>query len=152
VAEMTPKEFKPPYHALLELLAPQRSSNSYPKKLNPTHYKYLFFKKGCKKLKFFVFAHARPKECNMMNRPERRRHGIRGNRQPLHYSLRLMAANAAFPLPRGEVSQAMIHHEAWCQIYKGGPCSCVPDISIHCPGRKVIEVDPWGNAKEVESS
>jgi hypothetical protein len=87
-----------------------------------------------------------------MNRHERREHCIKSDRQPLHYSLRLMAANAAFPLPRGEVSQAMIHHDHWCAIYEGHDCNCVPDISIHCPGRKVIEVDPWGNAREVKSS
>jgi len=88
----------------------------------------------------------------MMNRAERRKLGIKVNRQPLHYTLRLMAANAAFPLPPGEVSQAMIHHDHWCAIYEGRDCDCVPDVSIHCGGGRVIEVDPWGNAIAVKRS
>ena len=87
-----------------------------------------------------------------MNRHERRKLGIKRERPPLHYSARLMAANAAFPLPRGEVSHAMIHHDSRCDIYKGGSCNCVPDVSIHRLGLPVIEVDPWGNAKEVKHS
>ncbi len=45
---------------------------------------------------------------------------------------------------RGRVTHAMIHHDAWCAIYKGKGCNCVPDISLHPHGGGdvvVVEAD-----------
>jgi hypothetical protein len=47
------------------------------------------------------------------------------------YQHRLIAAHEQLGNRlRGRVVQAVIEHDRWCSIYKGGACSCVPNISL----------------------
>jgi hypothetical protein len=45
----------------------------------------------------------------------------------------------------------MIQHDHWCAIYRGGACSCVPNISIH-GGGDVIVIDEEGRTKTSRTS
>jgi hypothetical protein len=70
------------------------------------------------------------------------------------YVHRLAAAHSALGDDlRDKVAHAVIQHDSWCAIYKGGACDCVPDISLHpCDGGDVIVVDQEGRTKKLELS
>jgi hypothetical protein len=52
------------------------------------------------------------------------------------------------PLRPG-VHIAAIEHDAWCGIYKGRPCDCVPDISVSHPTGDVTVIDARGRGQRV---
>jgi hypothetical protein len=93
-----------------------------------------------------------------MNRRARRAAAARARR--LHqgsqpgYAHRLLAAHRElYDQLRGKVAHAVIQHDSWCAIYKGGACDCVPDISLRpCDGGDVIVVDQEGQTKRVAVS
>jgi hypothetical protein len=65
------------------------------------------------------------------------------------YLHRLVAAQRHGAFQRGKLVHAVIQHDHWCAIYRGGVCSCTPDISLHSHGGgDVIEIDAEGRAKK----
>jgi hypothetical protein len=86
-----------------------------------------------------------------MNRAHRRR-AASDARRSRGYWHRLASAHrhGAFEHHRGQVVHAMVAHDAWCSIYKGGgACNCVPDISLHPDGGSdAIEVSADGSIQK----
>lgn len=86
-----------------------------------------------------------------MNRHQRRRAAAIRRQQIPGYQHRLFAAFGNGLLKRGSLYQAVIEHDSWCSIYKGGGCNCVPHISI-CGDDGVTIVDMEGNGTTVRRS
>jgi hypothetical protein len=85
-----------------------------------------------------------------MNRHRRRAAEARARRRQTGYAHRLMAARASGLMPRPGVHFVNIAHDNWCAIYRGGACSCVPDIAITSHGTSgVVLVDERGNCRKV---
>ncbi len=79
-----------------------------------------------------------------MNRHTRRRAtALNRGRQPgyLHRILAARRNGALVPTPG--VHFATIEHDPGCSIYRGGGCSCIPDISISSP-TGIMVIDEWG--------
>jgi hypothetical protein len=71
-----------------------------------------------------------------MNRHDRRRAAAMGGCRT-GYEHRLAAAG--LHMTPG-VHHATIEHDGWCAIYRGGQCTCVPNITISGPdGVTVID-------------
>jgi hypothetical protein len=92
-----------------------------------------------------------------MNRRARRAAAARGRRHQgarPGYLHRITAAHAALgDQLRDKVAHAVIQHDSWCAIYKGGACDCVPEISLHpVDGGDVIVVDQEGQTTKVAVS
>ena len=67
-----------------------------------------------------------------MNRAARRAAAARARRARPGYLHRLVRAHGALgDSLRGKVAHTVIQHDRWCGIYKGGGCTCIPDISLH---------------------
>ena len=87
----------------------------------------------------------------MVNRHERRRAAAparraSGPRGDMH---RINAALAALGGMRGQAVHGVIEHDPTCAIYRGGPCNCVPNVSLHPDGGgDVIVVDQDGRGKK----
>lgn len=47
------------------------------------------------------------------------------------------------PLERGRVYHAVMHHDAWCGIYKGKACNCNPIITRHVEPETLITGGKW---------
>jgi hypothetical protein len=80
-----------------------------------------------------------------VNRRERRRAAAlnRGRRGYLH---RILAGGGLTELTAGKrgLFLTTIEHDADCAIYRRGPCTCVPDISIKSPDGTVSIIDEHG--------
>jgi len=60
-------------------------------------------------------------------------------------------ANGGASLKPGGLYHAIIHHDSWCAIYKGGGCNCTPDISV-CGDDAVTIIDEEGMGTKVKRS
>jgi hypothetical protein len=90
-----------------------------------------------------------------MNRAARRAAAARARRgRRPGYLHRVVAAHAAHADQlRGKLVHSIIEHDAWCSIYQGGPCCCVPNISLRPHGGgDVIVVDEDGRTRKVAVS
>jgi hypothetical protein len=70
-----------------------------------------------------------------MNRRARRAAAARARRTcgRTGYEARLTSAGLALAHHlRGKVVHAVIEHDAWCGIYRGAGCNCVPNMSSWC--------------------
>jgi hypothetical protein len=68
-----------------------------------------------------------------MNRRDRRRAAAMGRRATATgYEHRLAAAATGLHMTPG-VHHVTVEHDAWCAIYRGGQCNCVPNITISGP-------------------
>jgi hypothetical protein len=86
-----------------------------------------------------------------MNRHERRRAAAVERKRISGYQHRLFSAYANGLLKPGGFSHVFIEHDAWCTIYKGAGCNCVPHISVCTDGRVTI-IDTEGNGTTVRRS
>jgi len=78
-----------------------------------------------------------------MNRHDRRAAQARA-RKRLDRRQRVMAgALKQLDDMRGKPVISMVHHDAWCNIYKGGACNCVGDVVV---------IDEEGMTKKVTPS
>ena len=68
------------------------------------------------------------------------------------YQERLTAALASGDLPAVGVGRVAVHHDRKCRIFRGGACTCVPDISIHTGDGDVSVVDRDGAVSKVKQS
>jgi hypothetical protein len=59
---------------------------------------------------------------------------------------RILAGGGLDDLTRGQrgLFFTTIEHDADCTIYRRGPCTCVPDISIKSPDGTVAIIDEHG--------
>jgi hypothetical protein len=69
-----------------------------------------------------------------MNRRDRRRAAALNRGRRTGYLHRIMAGGLDQIVGRPGVHLATIEHDGACTIYQGGPCCCVPDISINVDG------------------
>jgi hypothetical protein len=72
-----------------------------------------------------------------MNRHQRRAAAARAHRGArTGYLHRILAGGRLDHLIAGKAGVFLTHieHDGWCTIYQGGPCNCVPDISINIDG------------------
>jgi hypothetical protein len=69
-----------------------------------------------------------------MNRHQRPAAAARARCRRTGYLHRIEAArrDGAMPTAPG-VHHVVVEHDGWCNIYRGGHCSCVPDISVTSP-------------------
>jgi Fe-S-cluster containining protein len=86
-----------------------------------------------------------------MNRQERRRTAAIERTRISGYQHRLFSAYANGLFKRGGFYHAVIEHDPWCTIYKGGGCNCVPHISISGEDGVII-IDTEGNGTTVRPS
>ena len=68
------------------------------------------------------------------------------------YQERLTAALASGDLPAVGIGRVAVHHGRKCRIFRGGACTCVPDISIHVGNEDVAVVGPDGSVSRVKQS
>jgi hypothetical protein len=69
-----------------------------------------------------------------------------------NYQMRLIAALTAGAVPDGGIGQVAVQHERKCPIFRGGVCSCTPDISINTGDSRVAFVAPDGSVSRLKRS
>ena len=81
--------------------------------------------------------------------------GFKGKRRKVRqpgYQDRLTTAINSLDLPVVGVGRVSVFHDAGCPMLSGGPCRCVPDISIHVGNEDVAIVGPDGSVSGVKHS
>ena len=68
------------------------------------------------------------------------------------YQARLTTALGSLDLPAVGVGRVAVHHGRKCRIFRGGGCTCTPDISIHVGDEDVAVVGPDGSVSRVKQS
>jgi hypothetical protein len=81
-----------------------------------------------------------------VNRHERRRSAALNRGRRTGYLHRILGGGLSL---RPGVHIAAVAHDHWCNIYRGGHCNCVPDISISHPGDDVTVIDERGRGQRV---
>ena len=79
--------------------------------------------------------------------------GIKRRKPPKRgYQDRLNAALGSLDLPAVGIGRVSVFHDANCPMLSGGPCRCVPDISINTGDGDVAVVGPDGSVSRVKQS
>ena len=68
------------------------------------------------------------------------------------YQRRLVAALTSGALPDVGVGGVAVQHERKCRIFRGGACTCTPEISINTGDGQVAVVAPDGSVSRVKRS
>jgi len=72
-----------------------------------------------------------------MNRHQRRAAEARKHKTGTGYLERIVADQGSL---RPGVHHLVVEHDDWCEIFRGGPCTCTPDMHRHAEGSDVVEV------------
>jgi hypothetical protein len=83
-----------------------------------------------------------------VNRHERRRQPALADRHQHHQTGYLHRIAGGLSLRPG-VHIATVEHDHWCNIYRGGHCDCVPNISVSHPEGDVTVIDERGQGRRV---
>lgn len=62
----------------------------------------------------------------------------------MNYLDRLLTACLAGPLPPNGITHVEVDHEEACGLLRDGPCTCIPNITVHSSNR-VYAIGPDGH-------
>ncbi|QRM28684.1 hypothetical protein [Microvirga sp. VF16] len=75
-----------------------------------------------------------------MNRHQRRARAARARKHGTGYLGRLLAYQTSLLAGKPGVHHVTIAHDDGCSMFRGGPCTCSPDMHSHAHGSDVVEV------------